>query len=78
MFNCHMFDSKGWEYMEEIAAYDRIMIIVDPPFGGRIEPLSYTFNRIISFLKTKNRSEKGPKITGIIWYLLMMNSRVLT
>lgn len=66
MFNCHMFDPEGWEHLRYIAECDRILIIADPPFGGRIEALAYTLNRITSVLMTKNQSLKETDIIVLL------------
>lgn len=62
-----MFDPEGWEHLRYIAECDRILIIADPPFGGRIEALAYTLNRITSVLMTKNQSLKETDIIGKIY-----------
>lgn len=52
MFNCHFFDSEGWKFVESfIENSSRLALIVDPPFGGRIEALEYTLNQLISLQK---------------------------
>lgn len=55
MFNCHCFDSEGWKYVEYfIRNSSRLALIVDPPFGGRIEPLEYSLNQLVSLQKKYN------------------------
>lgn len=62
-----MFDPEGWEHLQCIAECDRILIIADPPFGGRIEALAYTLKRITSVLMTKNKYLKETDIIGKIY-----------
>lgn len=52
MFNCHCFDSEGWKNVELFLRNNsRLAIMIDPPFGGRIEPLEYTLNQLLSLQK---------------------------
>ncbi len=53
MFNCHLFDENGWEHINILARIDKVAIVADPPFGGRLEPLAYSFKHLISAIEGK-------------------------
>ncbi|KAK3912785.1 rRNA N6-adenosine-methyltransferase ZCCHC4 [Frankliniella fusca] len=63
-FNCHWFDGEAGEavtrqFMQQ-ADGKEIAIVTDPPFGGRVEPLSYTFQRLDEMHKTFHQSRSCP------------------
>lgn len=58
MFNCHMFYNDGWKILKNLFATGKTVVVVDPPFGGHIEPLAYTFKRLSDVAEMSNSSEE--------------------
>lgn len=63
-FNCHWFageDGKAvtLQFMKEADGME-IAIVTDPPFGGRVEPLVYTFQRLDEMHKQLHQSRINP------------------
>lgn len=46
------------------------MLVTDPPFGGRTEPISVTLNSINELYKTLNKTEKDLPIFWIFPYFM--------
>ena len=44
MFNNYFFDKDSLSHFKEFLKSDKIIILMDPPFGGRVEPLAKTLN----------------------------------
>ncbi|XP_034254878.1 rRNA N6-adenosine-methyltransferase ZCCHC4 isoform X2 [Thrips palmi] len=62
-FNCHWFlEDEGktstLEFMRQ-AGENELAIVTDPPFGGRAEPLVYTFQRLDVFHKELHPDRNG-------------------
>jgi hypothetical protein len=46
MFNHHFFDAKD-DYKSFISGASNLFIVMDPPFGGLIDALTFNLKRII-------------------------------
>lgn len=63
-FNCHWFDGDEGkavtqQFMQK-ANEKEIAIVTDPPFGGRVEPLVHTFQRLDEMHKIFHQSRSHP------------------
>ena len=57
MFNNYIFDKEQKEILMNHLSCGRILILLDPPFGGRVEPLANTLKLLSqAFLKVNNKS----------------------
>ena len=56
MFNHHFFDEKGEEFFQAFLKEggEGLVLVTDPPFGGMVQPLAHTFNRIEDAWKEVN------------------------
>lgn len=62
-FNCHWFwgeegEKATLEFMHQ-AGGNELAIVTDPPFGGRVEPLVYTFQRLDELHKKVHPDRNG-------------------
>lgn len=61
MFNNHFFDEECKETFREFLCLnkgEKIALVLDPPFGGRVEPLAATLNSIQNSVRTVNNNEQ--------------------
>jgi len=64
MFNAHFFSPAGASaFIQFLSSCDRPpVVIVDPPFGGRVQPLFATLRRLSAlWLETKNLTPDAPE-----------------
>lgn len=61
MFNNHVFDEAQEKYLQDYLSTEKIIVLLDPPFGGRVEPLAHTIKSLSKHL-SKCRDGKLPKI----------------
>lgn len=70
-----MFYNDGWKILKNLFATGKTVVVVDPPFGGHIEPLAYTFKRLSDVAEMSNSSEEltcnYSKISYIILYIII-------
>lgn len=68
MYNCHILEECDTEVALEsvLTQADSTAIFIDPPFGGRLEPLAYTLDQFDKIRKKCNKSQLSSKI-----YLLL-------
>lgn len=66
MFNNHFFESEGESTFNNFLkrGKDKLALIIDPPFGGKIEVLACTLKAINSLYKDVN-GENCQDISGI-------------
>ncbi|KAK6618781.1 hypothetical protein RUM43_013172 [Polyplax serrata] len=50
MFNNHVFDEAQEKYLQDYLSTEKIIILLDPPFGGRVEPLAHTIKSLSKHL----------------------------
>lgn len=46
MFNNYIFDPEQKTILNEYLSSGKVLLLLDPPFGGRVEPLAYTISEI--------------------------------
>ncbi|KAJ1525178.1 hypothetical protein ONE63_010010 [Megalurothrips usitatus] len=68
-FNCHWFwgeigKSATLEFLQK-SDCKQLALVTDPPFGGRVEPLAYTFQRIDGFHKELHPNRENP--LSLMW-----------
>lgn len=58
MYNCHMLEECDTELVLEdiLTQGDSTAVFIDPPFGGRLEPLAYTLEKFDQIRKKNNKS----------------------
>lgn len=80
MYNCHVLEECDTEYVLEdiLTQGDSTAVFIDPPFGGRLEPLAYTLQKFDQIRKKNNKSILSSKhfnfliefkLIDIKWYL---------
>lgn len=70
MYNCHILEEYDSDLiLEEILCQaDSTAIFIDPPFGGRLEPLAYTLDKFDQIRKNNNKSVLSSKHILFIYY----------
>ncbi|KAK6621992.1 hypothetical protein RUM44_001799 [Polyplax serrata] len=58
MFNNHVFDEAQEKYLQDYLSTEKIIVLLDPPFGGRVEPLAHTIKSLSKHL-SKCRDAQG-------------------
>jgi len=73
MYNCHILEECDKEcVLEDILTQgDSTAVFIDPPFGGRLEPLAYTLEQFDQIRKNNNKSILSSKL--ISFFLLCLN-----
>lgn len=63
MYNSHILEEGDTEVALEniLTQADSTAIFIDPPFGGRLEPLAYTLNKFDKIRKECNKSPLSSK-----------------
>uniref|UniRef100_A0A2S2QQ38 Zinc finger CCHC domain-containing protein 4 n=1 Tax=Sipha flava TaxID=143950 RepID=A0A2S2QQ38_9HEMI len=58
MYNCHVLEECDSDLVLEniLTQTDSTAVFIDPPFGGRLEPLAYTLNKFDQIRKKHNKS----------------------
>lgn len=58
MYNCHILEECDTEFVLEdiLTQGDSTAVFIDPPFGGRLEPLAYTLEKFNQIRKKNNKS----------------------
>lgn len=59
MFNNYVFDKNCHSDLLNFLKCKRLVILMDPPFGGRIEPLANTLEALNKSYEEVNGMEKG-------------------
>lgn len=60
MFNNYFFDKDSKSYLEEFLKSEMIAVLMDPPFGGRVEPLANTLESLNKdWIKMNNVKDDG-------------------
>lgn len=64
MYNCHILEESDTDLLLEdiLTKTDSTAVFIDPPFGGRLEPLAYTLNKFDKIRKQHNKSVLSSKI----------------
>lgn len=67
MYNCHVLEECDTEVALEnvLTQSESTAIFIDPPFGGRLEPLAYTLDK---FDKIRKKCNKSPLSSKNIFY----------
>lgn len=68
MFNCHVLEDCDTDLILEniLIKADSTAVFIDPPFGGRLEPLAYTLNKFDQIRKRFSKSVLSSKISFLI------------
>lgn len=67
MFNNFIFDKEQIPILNNFMQSGRIVVLIDPPFGGRVEPLTNTLKKLTElFLTSKNSNNKIGKLLNFI------------
>lgn len=63
MYNCHILEECDTDFVLEniLTKADSTAVFIDPPFGGRLEPLAYTLNKFDQIRKKCNKSSVSSK-----------------
>lgn len=74
MYNCHVLEECDTEFVLEdiLTQGDSTAVFIDPPFGGRLEPLAYTLEKFDQIRKKNNKSILSSKY--ISFFPLTLNS----
>lgn len=58
MYNSHVLEECDTDLVLEniLTQADSTAVFIDPPFGGRLEPLAYTLNKFDQIRKEHNKS----------------------
>ncbi|KAL0276919.1 UNVERIFIED_CONTAM: hypothetical protein PYX00_004381 [Menopon gallinae] len=72
MFNNCVLKEGCLKNLEEFLSHEKVAVVMDPPFGGRVEPLAFTVNELIRLYNRKNRMNENDgegleKSLGILW-----------
>jgi len=64
MYNCHILEECDTEFALEdiLTKRDSTAVFIDPPFGGRLEPLAYTLEKFDQIRKKNNKSILSSKL----------------
>lgn len=71
MYNCHILEECETEAALEnvLTQSDSTAIFIDPPFGGRLEPLAYTLDQFDKIRKKCNKSPLSSKNTLLLFFV---------
>ncbi|XP_037078336.1 rRNA N6-adenosine-methyltransferase ZCCHC4-like isoform X2 [Pollicipes pollicipes] len=72
MFNHHMFCTHGWDVYREFVQRDGgegLVVVIDPPFGGRLEALALTLQ---SITVTRDAAEGRPATSTLLPVFLIL------
>lgn len=61
MFNHCVLKEGCLKTLEQFLCHEKVTVVIDPPFGGRVEPLAFTINELN---KTYNRMNQVDGIEG--------------
>lgn len=63
MYNCHILEECETDIILEdiLTQADSTAIFIDPPFGGRLEPLAYTLDKFDQIRKKSNKNSLSSK-----------------
>ncbi|KAJ8932230.1 hypothetical protein NQ314_014823 [Rhamnusium bicolor] len=73
MFNDYFFFNEAKTVFEDFLKCNRaegMVLIIDPPFGGRVEPLAFTLNKLNHQYKSLNKLKKDLPIFWIFPYFM--------
>lgn len=72
MYNCHVLEECDTDFVLEnvLTKADSTAVFIDPPFGGRLEPLAYTLDKFDQIRKKCNKTMLSSK--NIIKYYFLM------
>lgn len=70
MYNCHILEECDTELVLEniLTQADSTAIFIDPPFGGRLEPLAYTLDKFDQIRKKHKKSALSSKTISFSLY----------
>uniref|UniRef100_F6VJ76 rRNA N(6)-adenosine-methyltransferase ZCCHC4 n=1 Tax=Ornithorhynchus anatinus TaxID=9258 RepID=F6VJ76_ORNAN len=82
MFNHHFFDGKAsLEICRKFLQEDKgsgVIMVMDPPFGGLVEPLAFTFRKLMALWREGCDSGDSSKELPIFWiFPYFFESRIL-
>lgn len=80
MFNHHMFVSEHKNYYEDFleGSTDGMAVVLDPPFGGKVELIATSLNRIMSDWNKLNKSDDAKTKVKIFWiFPYFMESKIV-
>lgn len=71
MYNCHVLEECDSDVVLEdvLTQADSMAVFIDPPFGGRLEPLAYTLEKFDSIRKKCNKSALSSKAFQIYFFI---------
>lgn len=72
MYNCHVLEECDTDFVLEniLIQSDSTAVFIDPPFGGRLEPLAYTLNKFDQIRKKYNKSTLSSKNTFFLLFFV--------
>lgn len=75
MYNSHVLEECDTEVALEniLTQSDSTAIFIDPPFGGRLEPLAYTLAKFDKIRKNCNKSPLSSKNIFFYFYFLLIS-----
>ncbi|XP_044252568.1 rRNA N6-adenosine-methyltransferase ZCCHC4 isoform X2 [Tribolium madens] len=69
-FNNHFFHPESQEVFDDFLKSESVVMILDPPFGGRVEPLAQTINQITQKYNRLNKLKVELPIFWIFPYFM--------
>lgn len=72
MYNCHVLEECDTNFVLEsvLIQSDSTAVFIDPPFGGRLEPLAYTLNKFDQIRQKCNKSTLSSKNTFFLLFFV--------
>lgn len=78
MYNSHVLEECDTELVLEniLTQVDSTAVFIDPPFGGRLEPLAYTLDKFDQIRKKHNKSVLSSKDILLFISILCLNQYI--